>query len=158
MAPESVTLLSSRGTIFIANSEAGSGKFVLFPELKVTETSIPLIRDILIDDRDIVAKVACLDDMKVIYSFGKDFGSVTIMGECLLGSDCKSYTSDGDVADYFEENRISNKLEAIAFSIAGARAYDFYLTGLQFLNYDPEYNILPFILTGAMIDSWFVPN
>jgi len=111
-----------------------------------------LIMGISLDQADIVSAVSCLGNIKVFYTFGQAFGNVHIRGEMLLGP-LGNIQSDGVrlLSDYFDQQRVSNLKRATTFSIAKT-AYQMYLTGLTIGDIDVQFHVLPFMLTGTLID------
>jgi len=120
---------------------------------KNTLASTPvLIMGIEITQTDIISAVSCLNNIKVFYTFGQAFGNVVIRGEMLLGP-LGSIQSDGVrvLSDYFNQQRVSNLKKPTTFSVAQT-AYKMYMSGLMIGNVDVEFHVLPFVITGILID------
>ena len=111
-----------------------------------------LIMGISIEQNDIVSAVSCLNNIKVFYTFGQAFGNVHIRGEMLLGP-LGSIQSDGVriLSEFFNQQRVSNLKKTTTFSIAQT-AYQMYLTGLTIGDVDREFHVLPFLLSGILVD------
>lgn len=111
-----------------------------------------LIMNISIGQSDITSQVPCLDNFKVIYVFGQNFGNVGINGIVLLGRD-GDLQRDGveQIRDFFNRNRVSKKLDPIRISVSN-NGYLVYLTGLQIGAIDPHFHILPFAMSGILLD------
>jgi len=125
----------------------------LLAEDKNSQAATPvLIMGIEISQTDIVSAVSCLNNIKVFYTFGQAFGNVVIRGEMLLGP-LGSIQSDGVriLNDYFHSQRVSNLKKATTFSVAQT-AYKMYMTGLMIGNVDVEFHVLPFVISGVLID------
>lgn len=104
--------------------------------------------------RDVFSQTLCLNNIKVFYSFGQNFGNVTITGEILLGNSGNKMVAENTVktfADFFWKYRVSNYLYPVSVS-AVDEAYMVYLVGMDFADIIPEVHILPFVLHGVLLD------
>lgn len=121
---------------------------------KSLDRSQILIMGVQLGKRDIVSQVPCLNNAKVLYSFGQNFGDVAIRGEVLLGAVGQKDSAQQGVkslTDFFESNRVSRSLMPIAVSVA-SHAFYVYLTGLVIHDIDPEFHVMPFVMMGTLLD------
>lgn len=111
-----------------------------------------LITDISTQQTDLVSVMSCLNNVKVMYTFGQMMGNVTIRGNVLLGP-LGSVQSDGvaRLDEWYNTYRVSVYKKPISFCIGG-RAFKMFLTGMAYGAADPELNILPFGAVGTFID------
>lgn len=141
-------LVPSRGCVYTFG-DGGQSSIELSPELRGTGDSPILIQGLRVDDRDIVLPVVTLENRRIMYAFGADFGDISVVGNVLLGnSDAEG--SMGKVVDYFKNNRATKSLGPISASPPGSIAYKFFLTGLAVGEADSEFNIQPFVLVGKI--------
>jgi hypothetical protein len=111
-----------------------------------------LLNSIEFNQTDIVSPMPCLDNVKVFYSFGQNFGQAVISGEVLLGPLGNiSYDGVDRLVDFFWKNRVSVTHRPIAVSVAN-NPYFVYLTGLRIGRVDSEFHILPFAMFGTLLD------
>ena len=103
-------------------------------------------------EQEILGKTACLNDYRVMYSFGKGFGDITINGEALLGAPEQSDSFEAKLKKFYEANRVSQKTDgAVKFSTGQAgETFEFFLVGMSVNGYQPEVEILPFSFTGVL--------
>lgn len=103
-------------------------------------------------EQEILGKTACLNDYRVMYSFGKGFGDITINGEALLGAPEQSDSFEAKLKTFYETNRVSQKPDgALKFSTGEAgETFEFFLVGMSVNGYQPEVEILPFSFTGVL--------
>jgi hypothetical protein len=121
--------------------------------LDATQSESPiLITGVEFNQSDITSQVACLNNAKVFYSYGQNFGQVMIAGEVLLGP-LGNISEQGirRVADYFWTSRVSNRKLPVRVSV-GTTPYFVYLTGMKMARIDENYHILPFVLLGTLLD------
>jgi hypothetical protein len=119
-------------------------------------TSVPpvLLTGIDFNQMDITSEMPCLNNVKVFYTFGQNFGQVQITGEVLLGSLGETQQHNRGfrlIRDFFWQHRVSVTRKPIAVSIA-SEGYFVYLKGLKIGQIDPNYHILPFAMFGTLLD------
>lgn len=113
-----------------------------------------LLTGLRIGERDIYGAMACLNNQKVFYTFGQNFGDVTIIGEILLGNFANQSTSAARrkaFVDFFWKYRVSQFKAPVHVSVLGEK-YLVYLVGLDFADIEPDFHILPFVLHGVLLD------
>lgn len=153
------SFLSTRGCVYkftYSGSGSGAGLFSISPNFPSGDASSPILIDgIDLTDQDIIFPVVTVENFKVIYTFGSDYGSCRIMGSCLLGAAnvAGAGGSFGRVMRYFETNRISKKKAPIMVSMPGSKAYNVYLTGLNVGQPDANFNIQPFAFMGIVANQ-----
>jgi hypothetical protein len=132
------------------------GLYALRPDITSGDDQSPVILEgIDLTDQDMVSPVSTVENFKVLYVFGTDYGQVRISGLCLLGAvdGANSGQAFGAVIDYFQKNRVSASRKPISISMPGSKAYNVYLTGLAIGQPDAAFNIQPFALIGLIAGS-----
>lgn len=167
---ESNMILSARGTFYQVKLASNYGPGVYSIDELTREVTAPdftgpslfrrpgeatspiLLTGVEFNQVDITSQVPCLDNVKVFYSFGQNFGQVVISGEVLLGplGDI-NYDGVDRLISFFWKNRVSEKRQAIAVSVAN-NSYFVYLTGLRISRVDPDFHIMPFVMFGTLLD------
>lgn len=116
----------------------------------VVNKGVILIDGVIIKDKDIVLPVTALDDYRVLYRFGKDFGNVQIVGTIYLGPvDCGNGRNSKlvkQLASAFEQDRVSNHDTPIKVSIASGEAYPCYPFDLTFAQVDADKNSIKYTI------------
>lgn len=111
-----------------------------------------LLTGVDIQQNDVVSRMPCLNNIKVFYSFGQNFGDISVSGEAFLGSlgnlNLEGYNL---LVRFFRTYRVSNYLLPINISVA-KNPYQFYLTGMKIGQIDPDMHILPFVFIGTLLD------
>lgn len=114
-----------------------------------------LINSVETTQNDIISQMSCLNNTKVLYTFGQSFGNVAVGGEVLLGPLGNMPTGEKGgtrrLLDFFWTYRVSVYERPITVSING-EAFYMYLTGLKLGAVDRELHILPFVLVGTLLD------
>jgi hypothetical protein len=88
---------------------------------------------------DITSEMPCLNNVKVFYTFGQNFGQVQIMGEVLLGPVGRPQQHNRGfklIRDFFWQHRVSVTRRPIAVSLA-SESYFVYLKGMKVGAVDP---------------------
>jgi len=124
-------------------AELTSGK-----EAKMFITSVD------VSDHDITGKVVCLNDKRILYEFGKGFGTIEIKGEILAGiADMKNQNGKiSKIIDFFNDKRVSQNPKPL--TINGGRfggKYTFYLTHFSAGSWVPELGICNFSMGGDLV-------
>lgn len=114
----------------------------------VTNKGVILIDGIVIKDSDITLPVVAVDDYRVLFRFGKNFGSVQIAGTIYLGpTDCGNGRNSKlvrQVSNAFEQDRVSKKGKPIKVSVASGEAYPCYPVDLTFSQVDADKNSIKY--------------
>lgn len=161
--PFSITYLDVRGSFHKVDLVSGAAKAVgcyAIEELNGFQSQEQAVAPILImgvetTQNDATGQMSCLNNTKIMYTFGQAFGNVGISGEILLGPMGGMAIKDkGGVhrlLDFFWKYRVSNHHQPITVAINGEAFYT-YLTGLRLGKIDQELHILPFVLVGTLLD------
>jgi hypothetical protein len=161
----SAMILSARGTFYLVKlaESYGPGLYAIDeltreasgsnPNARPGELTSPILLDsIELGYTDITSQVPCLDNQKVIYEFGQNFGNVSISGVVLLGPlGNMSYDGVKRLLTFFHKWRVSVAKHPVAVDVAGEGKY-VYLTGLRIGQVDPQFHVLPFVMSGTLID------
>lgn len=113
-----------------------------------------LITGIDFNQMDITSEMPCLNNVKVFYTFGQNFGQVQIMGEVLLGPLGETAQHNRGfrlIRDFFWAHRVSVTRRPIAVSVAN-ESYFVYLKGMKVGQIDPNYHVMPFMFFGTLLD------
>lgn len=102
-------------------------------------------------EEEITAKTACIDDKRVMYSFGKGFGDITVNFEALLGANPKECDFEQYITSTYDACRLSAaKGKTAKLSVIGGGTIEFHITGLQIGGYIAEFEVLPFSFVGVL--------
>ena len=120
-----------------------------------------LLAGVNIADKEDAALQKTLKGEKVLYSFGSDYGSVTISGELLFGGAKSDNTKSNSTVKglelyktltaWYQENKVSAKKAAIPISIAGDQAFQCFILSLTIGTPNAELQTLPFTITGVKV-------
>lgn len=113
-----------------------------------------LITGVDVRDLDIVMPVVTLENSKILYTFGSNFGELTVNGSILMGKGGGNVMSLSlnTVIQFFQKNR-SSQPNSKAVTVTGpGKAWNVFFTGLIILNADPQFNIQPFSLVGNVAE------
>lgn len=151
-----LNMLTARGTIYLVTGK-GTAKYKIEPSLfEAGEPDNPdyaiLFTGYTFMEQEVVAKVSCLNDQRVMYSFGKGFGDLSILGEVLCGNYKAAKGAEKVLSEYYEENRVHSLEAPIKFSGPENFAKEFYLVGMQIMQYNTAYEILSFRLNGVLAE------
>tara|TARA_B100002019_G_scaffold291014_1_gene310052 strand:- start:572 stop:1036 length:465 start_codon:yes stop_codon:yes gene_type:complete len=148
--------MPARGTVYLVKGK-GNKKYKLDPDPFTNEggpgdtLSYGIIfTGYQLTEQEITAKIACLNDQRVMYTFGKGFGDITINGEVLCGATDGSGGGEKALLDYYEENRVNIKKEALTLSGPKGFTAEFFLTGLTIVQYNTQLEILNFRFQGVL--------
>jgi len=148
-------LAPCRGNVYRVNPVPGSGDsgFYYIPDLqaKKGDGDALLIMSVSPQETDVVSPVVTLENTKILYSFGSNFGNITISGMVLLGKSGSPGKSLKTIIDFFETRRVSKKSEAV--SVMGPSVgWRVFLTGLQIGEADSVNNTQSFQLSGIIAE------
>jgi hypothetical protein len=146
----SKNFLSSRGAVYKAITSKIE-KYTISPDFRQSGiNSATIFTGYTINEQEIVAQAACLNDLRVMYTFGKGFGSINVTGEMLLGAPEARSRNEGQLYDYYEKNRVSQLEKPVSLSLGAGRSLKFFLVGLNISQYSVDFEILPFQLIGVI--------
>jgi|APSaa5957512493_1039668.scaffolds.fasta_scaffold16974_3 hypothetical protein len=152
----SESFLSSRGAIY--EVQLGTAKkYNLKPKglfSKDAPNSVALFTGYTLNEQEIVAKNSCLNDQRVMYTFGKGFGDIVINGEILMGAPISNSKAEADLLKFYEDNRVSKKKkDHLTLSVASeSKVIPFYLVGVSIVGYNVELEILNFRIIGVLAE------
>lgn len=101
-------------------------------------------------DLDLVFPVTALGNIKILYTFGQNFGNMQVMGAVLCGPAGSNGGSFGKVMSFFEAKRVAKSHTPVNLSIPGGRGYKVYVTGLGLAAPDAELHVQPFMIYGLI--------
>ena len=112
-----------------------------------------------ITEKEVTSKMACIDDERVMYSFGKGFGEITIQCEVFLGSPEGNQSIDliAEIVNVYEQKRLTsgtgrNVQIPMKLSIEGAGTISYFQTGIDVGNFNPELQILQMTIKGVLAE------
>ena len=98
----------SRGAVYQVKGQ-GQHKYELTPNTLFTRSDgkegTMIFTGYALNEQEIVAKNACLNDQRVMYTFGKSFGDITITGEMLLGVPENTSKPESSLISFYDEKR-----------------------------------------------------
>ena len=100
---------------------------------------------------DVVTPIITLENTRILYSFGANFGDISVSGLILLGKSGNPGGSLKTLVDFFESNRVSKKKSPTRVS-GPKTAWQVFFTGLQIGEADPVFNTQPFSITGIIAE------
>lgn len=112
-----------------------------------------IIQDLVVSDSDVSIPVIGADDVRVLYTFGKNFGQITIKGLILFGSGAQTNKIDyaASLKQSFNRARMSAKKKASTVTGPGiGRNTKVHWTNLEFSGANPEKCTLGFTLSGII--------
>ena len=125
------------------------------------------ITSIQVTDFDVTGKVICLNDKRILYEFGKGFGTITVQGEILIGNTAvepglgmingKQTGSFQEIINFFNEKRVSENPNPLTINAGSGVAqvggtFKFYLSSFALGPIAPETGVVQFQLTGDLIE------
>jgi hypothetical protein len=144
----------ARGCVYVVPGQ-GSGNAGLYKidGFPAADPDAPvLLQSVEITDNDIVMPVATMNNFKVVYTFGQDFGNLVIGGEILLGPTGDLAGGLKNLINWFNVNRVSVLLAPVSVSLPGGAAYKAYVQGLQIGRVDPELCTVPFGISAIIAE------
>lgn len=150
-------LVPCRGNVYKVNpSGEGGGSQGFFSIDGLTGLKGPgealLINSAMPQENDVVLPVITLENTRILYSFGSNFGDMVVSGVILLG---KAGGNGGQalkmLIDFFKENRVSQKQEATKVTGPGV-GWEVFLTGLAVSEADAVTHMQPFQLSGKIAE------
>lgn len=133
---------STRGCVHIFGDGSGRGFYKFEPDIGQPGRIILIGGDI--DEGDIIMPAVTLNQNKILYTFGPDWGKSTISGSILLGESSEGGAMMQVLKSWFQTNRAGVKSEPITLSVPGNKAYSVFVHRLIIGTPDPERNIQPF--------------
>lgn len=112
-----------------------------------------IIQDLVVSDSDISIPVVGADDVRVLYTFGKNFGQIAVKGLILFGSTAKKGKTDyaTKLKQKFDSSRMSKNKKAWTVTGPGlGKNTKVHWTNLEFSGANPEKFTLGFTLSGII--------
>jgi len=148
-------LTPCRGNVYRVNPGAGDGNSGFYKIQGLSAKKGPgdalLIMSVSPTKSDVVAPIITLENTRILYSFGANFGNITISGMVLMGKSGTPGQSLKTIVDFFESNRVSKSTSPI--NVTGPSvAWKVFLTGLSINEADSVNNTQSFALTGIIAE------
>ncbi len=148
-------LTPCRGNVYKVNPVEGSGDSGFYKveglQAKKGPGDALLIMSVSPRKSDVVAPIITLENTRILYSFGANFGNITISGMILLGKSGTPGQSLKTIVDFFESKRVSKSTSPI--NVTGpSTAWKVFLTGLSITEADSVNNTQSFALTGIIAE------
>ena len=138
-------LVPARGCVYVPrNTRGGQGFYALSPNLRGDQTAPILIEGVDGLEGDLAVPVATMDERKILYVYGEDFGNVAISGMVLLGKAEQNGDAFRKVVSYFNDHRVGVSLKPVSLSYPGKVAQKVFLTHLVVAKPDPQFHIQMF--------------
>lgn len=150
------TIKFTRGCVYQFDPSSGGGGsgapsiIKVSPPISKYGESPVLLVGVQTSEQDLVLPVVTLDNLKIMYTFGEDFGAFNIIGTALLGSAGGNGDALGSAVKWFAANRVTRKKAPIQVSLGGGGSYQIFVTGLNIAEADTEFHIQPFVITGQI--------
>lgn len=123
---------------------SGSGAYALTG----LQSGVPiLIQGATLNDTDIVLPTVCLNGLRLVYAFGRDFGEVGVNGMALLGEGGKGQVDT--LKSYVDGRRTSSSGSAVYLSTP-VGGYRIFVIGFGLGMPDSDYQIQPFVIYGKI--------
>lgn len=150
------TYMSTRGTVYKIKGQ-GAKKYELDPNPFKTQKSGQdtlkygiIFTGFSVNEEEVTSKVACLNDQRVMYTFGKGFGDITVVGEILCGAVDGAGGGEAEIVKYYEDNRVAQLKKQVTLSGPSGFKAEFFLVGLSILQYNTQLEIINFRLQGVL--------
>jgi hypothetical protein len=146
--------LCARGTVVNGLPKNAAGIYAV-AGLESKKGAYPLlITGISWGKRDLLLPVACLNGVKVIYSFGEGFGDVVVRGQILLGPQAGQGSTSHlqGLIDWFQSKRSAKSKAPVKLSILRSGAVRAYLTSLQIAEADSQFHVQNFAMGGVLVE------
>jgi hypothetical protein len=143
-----------RGNVYRVNPVEGTGGdrgfyYISALQAKKGDGDALLIMSVNPQESDVVAPIITLENTRILYSFGANFGNISISGMLLLGKSGTPGTSLKTLIDFFEKYRVSKSPTPVEVSGPGA-GWNVFFTGLNIGEADSVTNTQAFALTGTI--------
>lgn len=140
--------LTCRGVVFKIGEEESS--FRLKPALNGSDSSPVLLQSVSIENSIIHTPVVCLNNTRILYVFGKNFGDISVGGMAMLGKG-GSGKALSKVIQYYEANLTTGDgKKVVKISLPGNKHYKFNLLGMRVSEPNSELQYFPFTLIGKI--------
>lgn len=148
-------LAPCRGNVYKVNPIDGAGESGFYTveglQAKKGQGDALLIMSVSPQKSDVVAPVITLENTRILYSFGANFGNITVSGMILLGKSGVPGTSLSTIVNFFEKYRVSKSPSPVKVSGPGV-GWNVFFTGLNIGEADSVSNSQSFALTGIIAE------
>lgn len=103
-------------------------------------------------DKELVGPMPCLENVRILYTFGSNFGEVSIMGEMLLGT-APIDTGAKAIREWYGKNRISVRKTPLSCTTVSGNDFMLFVTGFQIGQANAELNTLLFSISGLTLQT-----
>jgi len=116
------------------------------------------VTSIQVNDFDVTGKVICLNNRRILYEFGKGFGSIRIQGNLFIGPPYKggsenlTQASLASIIDWFNQNRVSEKKESVTVTAGDHGTYTFVVNQFSIDGIETEFDLVSFSMTGDLVE------
>jgi hypothetical protein len=146
-------LVPCRGSVYKVNPTEDDGESGFFEIEGLSPKKGPgdalLINSVNPQESDIVLPIVTLENTGILYSFGSNFGDISISGMVLLGKAGAPGESLQTLIDFFDSNRVSKKPEPTTVT-GPSSAWNVFLIGLAIGEADSSINAQSFSFTGKI--------
>ncbi len=146
-----IEFLQSRGCVVQVNKSGSSRSYDLKGFPTGVENAPILLTEAIINKKDLVLPVTTLSNKKVLYTFGEDFGTISLNGIIFLGKVGGDNAGISAVLDWYGENSVGNKTSPTAskLSLPGKKALSIYVVGITLNQPNHQNNYIPFTITAT---------
>ena len=146
-----IEFLQSRGCVIQVNKTGTGRSYDLKGFPSGGENSPILLTEAIVTRKDLVLPVTTLSNKKVLYTFGEDFGSISLNGIIFLGRVGESTDGITKVLDWYNSNSVGNKTTPAAtkLSLPGKKALSIYVIGITLNQPNHQNNYIPFTITAT---------
>jgi hypothetical protein len=148
-------LTPCRGNVYKVDPVEGAGDsgFYEIKELtaKKGQGDALIIMSVNPEESDILSPVVTLENTKILYTFGSNFGNITISGLLMLGKSGVPGQCLKTLIDFFTKHRVSKESNPINVS-GPSTGWKVFLNGLKVGEADSINNTQPFALFGTIAE------
>lgn len=113
--------------------------------------NIAIIDDVAFVDQDITLPVVALDDKRVFYTFGKNFGQLMLTGTLYAGCGKPEFPAIKALQDAFDQLRVSSSKTPETLSIVGGFSCKVYIQQLEIMQAIPAVQSIKFRVTCTVV-------
>jgi len=128
----------------------GSSLVNVSPDINSSNDSPILLTGVQVGDRDLILPIVTLDNFRILYTFGQDFGDFNIVGTAVLGASGGSGDAIKNVVSWFKTNRVTNSQSTVTVSLGGSGSYEIFVIGLSISEADTGFHTQPFMIAGRI--------
>ena len=132
-------------------------------ELKPGGSVGAFVTNIQVNDFDVTGKVICLNNRRILYEFGKGFGTIKIDGNLFLGPPAPSggaWTGTvkleqaklATIIDWFNEKRVSQYKDSVKLTTTDHGTYKFIVNQFSITGIETEFDLMHFSISGDLVE------